>query len=149
MDKKDFLKKSKYFKWMTPEEGVELFERANDFVWENKPGIYCSVPKETLASLSAEDMEKETLFWKERRLGHDRFSIISVFHPGHVGHQNHREAADRIILDTFKAVAILSDSALGRMGLKMFLAIKPPKGYEIKIFADVAEAQAWIFDFYL
>ena len=133
MNRKDeFLQKSKYFKWMIPTKDTELHERQNDFVWQESPGLYCSVPKEDFRGLTKEEMVAESEFWKKQRKDQEQFSIISVFHLGHMNTTIHREAAEQIIRDTFKAVAVINDSALGRMAMKMFLAIKPAQGYELR-----------------
>ena len=143
----EFLKKSKFFKYMIPPDGVELIERTNDFLWKEESGIYCTVPKDPQVLLPMNEYLKDIESFKKLTEGSGRLCLISVINPSSKTTREQREIVAKILPEMFKALGVISNSALGRMALKVYLGLKPADGYDMQAFPDYDAAKAWVLPY--
>lgn len=125
-----------------PEEGIEMEERENDFMWFDKNGIICSVPKEKQVSMTIEDANKNTAEF-DKKYGRKLRCMITVVNPHSKSTREQREWAAEVFPLYVKALGIVNDSALGRMAINLFVGLRPPS-YPLKVFKDSESAKQWL-----
>lgn len=135
--------RSKYFKFVNPPEDVDVIERINDFVWQQPNGIWVVVAKEEQRKLTKNEFLADLEFWKRKAKG-SRIRSISIANPKMSSTKEQRELSEEEIPKIFEAVAIVTDSALGRIVIKIFTNLKPPKGYSLGVFDSYAAAEKWV-----
>lgn len=138
----DYIKKSKYFEYMLPPEGVEVRERLNDFIWFDDDGVLCSVPKEKMIPQTMEESREEVRKWDEE-FGIFKICMINVVNPHAKSTKEQRDYIADIFPKYVKAIALINNSALGRMAINLFIGLRPPS-YPLKTFKDYESAKEWV-----
>lgn len=138
----DYLDKSKYFHYLTPKPGEDILDRENDFTWKTHDSIICSVPKEVQKQFTLEEQEQQLVEFREI-FGTDKQYMISVINPYAKSNKETRDFAARVIPDLVEAIAVINDSALGRMTINLFVGLRPPT-YHLKVFTNSKTAFKWI-----
>lgn len=140
----NYIGKSKYFEYLYPLNNEEVIERVNDFIWFEEPGLLCSVPKEEQRQLSMAENQAELDNWIKEH-GDAKLYMISVINPHTKSDKEGRDWAAEIMPKFVNAVAIINNSALGRMAINLFIGLRPPT-YALKVFKDSKAAREWTIE---
>jgi hypothetical protein len=136
------LEKSKYFEFLQPKPDEKVEEREGDFMWFTNDGIVCTVPKEFQPILSIEE-SREQLVEFQNKYGKQKFKMLGVINPNTKSSKENRDYAAEILPDLVTAIALINNSALGRMAVNLFIGLKPPT-YPLKIFKNSKDAFDWL-----
>lgn len=110
-------------------------------MWFDEDGILCSVskkaPPQTLAQAkkSVEDFKKLT--------GGKKVCLLTDNTHSTAPDKEMRDYVAQVMPDLVNAIAIMSNSAAGRMVANLFFSIKK-QPYPIKMFDDEAKAKEWL-----
>jgi len=143
---KEYLEKSRYFELMMPPEGAEVIERVNDYIWLDADEILYSVPKEIQKDLTLADAEEQLEEWKHLYSSDKKLNMISVINPHAKSSKEMRDWAAEILPQIVNSLAVINNSALGRMAINLFIGLRPPT-YELKVFKDFDSAYEWVKNF--
>jgi len=136
------LEKSLYFQYLSPDENDEVTERDNDFIWFDKDGILCSVPKEKQVSGTIELAKRQIAEWDEK-YGDLKFCMVIVVNPYGKSTKEERDFIAEVFPKYIKALAVINHSALGRMAINLFVGLRPPS-YPLKVFKEATSAKEWL-----
>lgn len=136
------LEKSLYFKYLMPGNEDVVTERINDFIWFDENNILCSVPKETVVKVTLEESKQEILEW-EKVHGNKKFCMITVVNPYTKSTKEERDFIAEVFPKYISALAVINDSALGRMAINLFIGLRPPS-YPLKVFKEARLAKEWL-----
>ncbi|MFT7345373.1 MAG: hypothetical protein ACI9XP_001968 [Lentimonas sp.] len=142
MSSQDWLKKSKFFAYLTPPVGVNVREREQDFIWMTDDNILCSVPIDNVKVLTIEESNVQLKEFQDE-FGTEKIRMVSVINPNAKSTKEIRDWAADILPEIIDKIGIISDSPLGRMAIKLFIGLRPPT-YGIKVFKTAEDAFAWI-----
>lgn len=136
------IEKSKYFAYLQPEPEDPVVERINDFIWIDKHNIICSVPKENSVKLSLKEFYDQISWWEEN-FGTERRYMVTVVNPHVKSTKEERDLIAEIFPKYVLGLAVLNDSALGRMAINLFIGLRPPT-YPLKVFKKATDAKNWL-----
>jgi hypothetical protein len=136
------IEKSKYFQYLVPDATDKLEERVNDFIWVDMDEIICSVPKEVSVPVSHAEIMNQIQKWEDE-FGLKMRKMVIVVNPHARSTKKERDFVAEIFPKYISALAIINNSALGRMSINLFLGLKPPP-YPLKVFKDQIEAKTWL-----
>ena len=134
--------KSSFFKFLKPGPLDEVIERDNDFLWFDQDGILCTVPKDEMKDFTVAQMKEVVEEWDKEHEG-EKYYMISVFHPKAKITKAQRDYMAEAYAKYIKALAVINESALGRMAVNLFVGLKPPP-YPLKMFKDKESAKSWL-----
>jgi hypothetical protein len=122
-------------------ENTEIFELPSSFMWFGENGIFYSKTRKT-PPRTLDDVKETIVFYKNIVKGRKVCIILDIsdYQPPS------KEARDYLAVEMpklVKAMAILSDSPLGRMIANLFFKIKH-QPYPMKMFSTEEEATQWI-----
>lgn len=138
------IEKSKYFESLYPGPNDVVIERDNDFIWIDENEIIYSVPKENQIALTREETIKQINEW-EAQYGSRKWKILLVVNPHVKSSKEDRDFAAAIFQRYISAMAVINESALGRMAINLFLGLKPPK-YPFRVFKNQEDAKSWLIN---
>jgi hypothetical protein len=136
------IEKSLYFQYLMPDEGDEVMERDNDFIWLDKDDLLCSVPKEKQVAGTIELVKKQIAEWVVK-YGDRKCFMVIVVNPHGKSTKEERDFIAEVFPKYINALAVINHSALGRMAINLFVGLKPPT-YPLKVFKDATTAKEWL-----
>lgn len=120
---------------------VEKVEFATSIAWVDKDGILCSISKKVPAP-SIEESKKELELFKKHFGDKKHCMLLDITNSAPTS----KEARDWGAIELaklIKALAMISNSALGKMVANLFFGLKPPP-YPTKMFTNEKEAKEWL-----
>jgi hypothetical protein len=127
---------------MTPPSNVEIHEHPTSTWWIEENGILCSVSKKNAPELSREQSIAQFEDLK-RITGDARLCLLLDITYARPGKREDRDFAAEELNKIVKAMAFVSNSALGKMVANVFFNLKPPP-YPVKMFTSEQEAREWL-----
>lgn len=129
---------------LKPPPGTTVHELHTATVWFGGDSIFCAVSKEG-TQRRLEDISKTIEELKKLVPDEKMCMLIDVSHSTE-NTPEAREYASREFPKLFKAIAVVSGSALGRMVANLFVTIKS-QPYPVRFFKGEAEARKWLGQF--
>ncbi len=126
---------------MTPSPNTEIFDFPNSTMWFDENGILCSVAKKVPAQTIEE--AKKTMEQLRIIIGGTKVCLLSDSTDSPAPDKEMRDYAAEVIPEIAKAVAIISNSAVGKMAANLFFSIKK-QPYPVKMFTEESEAKDWL-----
>lgn len=120
---------------------AELIETATSVQWMDENGIICSISKKHPPQ-SLDETKKEIENWY-KRWGNKRHCLLLDITNSSPSSKEVRDYAADELPKMAKAIAMISNSALGRMVANLFFGLKPPP-YPTKMFSNEQEAKEWL-----
>ncbi|MFT7343892.1 MAG: hypothetical protein ACI9XP_000469 [Lentimonas sp.] len=136
------IQKSSFFKFLSPGPEDEVIEREKDFLWFDENGILCTVSKDDIGDVSIDELQKIIDEWEKEHKG-ETYYMLSVYNPKAKMNKAQRDFISKVYSKYINALAVINDSAMGRMAINLFIAIQPPP-YPLKMFKDEKSAKAWL-----
>jgi len=126
---------------MTPPEHVKVYELVNSTIWFDENGILCSVSKKGPQQTLEEAKEGMKDFLKIT--GGKKVCMLSDNTESAPVNKEMRDYAAQVIPEVAKAIAILSNSSVGRMAANLFFSLKK-QSYPVKFFDNEKDAKQWL-----
>jgi len=126
---------------MEPPKGVNTFENANSIFWFTEDGIVCSIYKK-VPPIGIEESRKILAEFKKMLNGKKVCFVVDISNAPQTTRQERKEGAAEMEGIT-KALALISNSPMGRMVANLFFGLRP-SSYPVKMFADELEAINWL-----
>lgn len=126
---------------MIPPNNAHVIELYASTIWFDEDGILCSiakkVPQQTIeeAKKSIEEFLKIT--------GGKKVCMLSDSTNSPPVNKEMRDFAAEVIPDIVKAIAIMSNSAVGKMAANLFFSLKK-QPYPVKFFDNEHDAKKWL-----
>ena len=122
--------------------GAKTHELPGSTIWLDENGILFSISNKT-APQNVEEA-KEAMAMLQRYVGEGRkvCMLIDVTNTSETTREMRNFAAEQLP-EIAKAIAIVSQSALGKMLANLFFSLKS-QPYPVKYFNDETEAQKWL-----
>ena len=121
--------------------GVKTYEFPTSTIWFDENGILYSIskkaPKQTL-----QQAQQSIDALRKLLPGEKVCMLVDVTNTGETSREVRDYAADELP-KMVKAVALLSDSALGKMLANLFFNVKQ-QPYPVKMFTDEKKARTWL-----
>ncbi|HWY12347.1 MAG TPA: STAS/SEC14 domain-containing protein [Bacteroidia bacterium] len=126
---------------MKPPENAKVYEWDTSTFWFDESGIFCSISKKTPPqSLDEVKKSMEELY---KIIGGKKVCMLLDVTYSAESTKETRDYAAVEFPKFVKAIAMLSQSALGKMMANLFFSIKA-QPYPVKMFTDENEAKAWL-----
>jgi hypothetical protein len=125
---------------MKPSTNTKIFEGELATFWLDEHGILCALSKNTLRTL--EKQKKNYEFIKEI-VGNKKVCLLSDTTSSSPQDRKTREYSAIELPKMFNAMAVISDSVLGRYIANLFVVLKN-QPIPIKMFDDEQEAKEWL-----
>lgn len=126
---------------MNVPKNVNLFETKRSITWIDENGIICSKSKKAPPS-TIEEAKKEFENFR-KRFGDKKFCMLLDITNSSPNIKEIRDYTAAELSKMLKALAMLSNSALGNMMANLFFGLKPPQ-FPTKMFTDECEAKEWL-----
>jgi hypothetical protein len=126
---------------MIPPKNAVVTETPTSTFWIDEKGIFCSISKKGIPQ-TLEEAKKRIDLLRKLLGGKKVCMLLDVTHSGETTKEIQDLAAEELP-KLVKAMAILSDSALGRMIVNLFFNIKE-QPYPTKMFNDEQVAREWL-----
>lgn len=126
---------------MVPPKDTKVFELPNSTIWFDEYGILCSVAKK--APQQTLEQAKKTMIEFEKITGGQKVCLLSDNSNSPPVNKEMRDYAAEVIPQIVKAIAIMSNSAVGKMAANLFFSLKK-QPYPVKFFDDEKEAKQWL-----
>jgi hypothetical protein len=110
--------------------------------WWIKNNILYSLGKKDAVRPAKEDEEKLLEDFK-KAMGNKKMCMILDITYAKPSAREDRDRAAEELANLVKAMAMVSESPLGRMVANLFFGLKPPS-YPVKMFSNVKDAEEWI-----
>jgi len=126
---------------MRPPENVTVYDWPTSVFWFDEDGILCSVSKKNSPQTLEETIKTIEEF--KKLIGDKKICMLAE--ASNSG-ESIKEVRDYVAMEFpkfIKAIAIISQSALGKMLANLFFNIKS-QPYPIKMFNDEKEAKEWL-----
>lgn len=126
---------------LTTPPGAKTIDLTTSTLWFDENGILCSISKKT--SPQTLELARQTLKDLRQHIGNDKVCMLID--------ATHTSETSREVRDFFaeelpkiaKAIALMSQSALGKMLANLFFILKA-QPYPVKMFDDEQEAVRWL-----
>jgi stage II sporulation SpoAA-like protein len=127
---------------MQPPPNVELHEHVTSTWWIEASGLLCSVSKKNSPDITREQSiaQLEDL---RRVTGNKKMCMLLDITYARPTKKEDREFGAEELAKIVKALALVSNSPLGKMVANLFFNLKPPP-YPTKMFTNEDEARAWL-----
>jgi len=122
--------------------GIEVHEHLTSTWWIEPDGILCSVSKKNAPDISREQSLAQLADLK-RVTGGKKMCMLLEITYGRPAKREDREFLAEELAKVIKALALVSNSALGKMVANLFFNLKPPP-YPTKMFTNELEAREWL-----
>lgn len=126
---------------MQPPKNAKVIDWETSLLWFDEDGILCSIskkaPKQTLEQV------KEQLDKFMKIIGDKKVCLLIDVTNTSESTKEVRDYAAREFPKFVKAIAMISDSALGKMLANLFFTVKS-QPYPVKMFNDEKEAKEWL-----
>lgn len=120
---------------------AELIETSTSIQWMDENGIICSISKKHPPQ-SLEETKRDVENWY-KRWGNKKYCLLLDITNSSPTSKEIRDYVADELPKMVKAIAMISNSALGRMVANLFFGLKPPP-YPTKIFGNEQEAKEWL-----
>jgi hypothetical protein len=120
---------------------LDVFELQSSTIWFDENGILCSIAKK-VPSHTVEEAKKSLVELVKITNG-QKVCMLSDSTNAASANKDVRDYVATVLPDVVKAVAIISQSALGKMAANLFFSIKK-QPYPVKIFNEETEAKEWL-----
>lgn len=127
---------------MEPPKGAEVLENESSVIWFDKDGIVCSVSKKVTTAVTLEETIEQMGAFVKFIHGKKICLLADVTNSA----ESSKEARDYAAAEFpkyIKAIAMISESALGRMLANLFFAVRT-QPYPTKMFNSEQEARGWL-----
>jgi hypothetical protein len=132
-----------YIYYMKPPANTELFEGELATFWIDEHGILCAISKS--ASRSLEKQKKNYEFIRQIT-GDKKICLLSDTTTSSPQDKETRDYTATQLPLLFNAMAIVSDSIVGRFTTNVFLALKQ-QPIPIKFFSNEEDARKWLLQY--
>lgn len=122
-------------------KNLDLIETATSTVWFDENGICCSVSKKHPPQ-SLEETKKAVEDFKKLTNGKKICMLLDITNSTPSSKEVRDYAAEEMP-NLVIAIAMISQSPLGRMVANLFFGLKPPP-YPTKMFSNEKEAKEWL-----
>jgi hypothetical protein len=122
--------------------GIKTFELPTSIIWIEPNGIVCSISRKRPRPQTVEEMKQVIDMYKSFVGEKPRCLLADVTHSSATSREV-REYAAIELPKLVKAVAMVSESALGKMMANIFFSLKH-QPYPVKMFNDETEAREWL-----
>jgi hypothetical protein len=129
---------------MEPPKDAEIIDMPTSTVWIDGDGILYSISKK-VPPQTVEESRKTLEDFKKITNGKKFCMLLDVTNSSPTDKET-REFAAEELPKIVTALAMISDSPLGRMVANLFFALKPPP-YPAKMFANEEDAKAWLLQY--
>lgn len=122
-------------------KNVKVFDFPTSTLWFDEYGILCSVSKK-----GPEQTMEESKKWMEeyyKIFGTEKQCMLVDITNATPTSKEARDYASEELPKIVKAIAMISNSAMGRMLTNLFFGLKPPP-YPAKMFSNEQEAKEWL-----
>ena len=126
---------------MEPPKNAELVETRTSISWLEDNGILCSISKKA-PEPTVEESKRDIEDFK-RRYGNQKFCMLMDITHSTPSSKEMRDWAAEELPKLVKAIAMISNSPLGRMVANLFFGLKPPP-YPTKMFSNEHDAREWL-----
>jgi hypothetical protein len=130
-----------YLKIMQPPPNAELFETMTSVMWKDENGIICSSSKKH-PPVTLEQSKKDLELFR-KRFGDEKHCMLLDITNSTPSSKEVRDFAAEELPKMVKALALVSNSPLGKMVANLFFGLKPPS-YPTKMFTDETAAREWL-----
>jgi hypothetical protein len=127
---------------MAPPQNVEIYENPTSVWWIEENGILCSISKKDAPEINREQSMQQIAELNKVTGGKKMCMLLEITY-GRPSKREDREFAAEELAKIIKAVALISQSALGKMVANLFFNLKPPS-YPAKMFNNEQEAREWL-----
>ena len=127
---------------MQPPPDVEIHDHLTSIWWIEPDGILCSVSKKNAPDLSRQQ-SLDKLADLRKYTGGKKMCMLLEITYGRPSKREDREFLAEELAKVMKALALVSNSALGKMVANLFFNLKPPP-YPTKMFTNEHEAREWL-----
>lgn len=121
---------------------VQIHNHLTSVWWIEENGILCSISKKDAPDISREQ-SLEQLADLNRITGGKKMCMLLEITYGRPSKREDREFLSQELAKVIKALALISQSALGKMVANLFFNLKPPP-YPTKMFNNEVEAREWL-----
>lgn len=125
---------------MKPPVNAKLIEGELATFWFDESGILCAIAKSTPRSL---DKQKNNYVLVREITGNKKVCLLSDTTASAPQDKETRNYAAKEIPNFFKAMAVISDTVLGRFGANVFMALKD-QPVPMQFFTNEADAKEWL-----
>ncbi len=126
---------------MIPPENVKVIDFPTSIMWFDEYGILCSVAKK-VPQQTVEEAKKSMIEFK-KIIGEKKVCLLSDNTDSPPVNKEMRDFAAEVIPEIVKAIAVLSNSAVGKMAANLFFSLKK-QAYPVKFFDQEEEAKQWL-----
>lgn len=122
--------------------GIKTYELPTSIIWVESSGIVCSISKKIQRPQTVKEISEVIEVYKSFVGKNPRCLLSDVTHASATS----REVRDYVATELpkfIKAVAMVSESALGKMMANIFFSLKY-QPYPVKMFDDEKEARVWL-----
>jgi hypothetical protein len=129
---------------MEPPKNVEIYNGSSALWWIDGERVLCAVSKKGHLHSSREQATEQLEALKKMSGGDKLCMLMDITHTRpRSQNRDDREFIATEMAKIVKAMAIISNSALGKMMVNLFFNLKPPP-YPAKMFNDEHEARKWL-----
>ena len=127
---------------MKPPENIEIHDHLTSIWWIGDDGILCSISKKNPPEVTREQSIEQLEDLKSVTGGKKMCMLLDITYARPTKREEREWAAEQLA-NVIKAVAFISNSALGKMVMNLFFNLKPPP-YPAKMFTSEQEARDWL-----
>jgi hypothetical protein len=125
--------------------GVKTYELPTSVIWVEPSGIVCSIAKKRQRPQTVEEVRQVIDMYKSIVGEKPRCLLADVTHSSATSREV-REYAATELPKLIKAVAMVSESVVGKMMANIFFSLKH-QPYPVKMFNDETEAREWLIKY--
>jgi hypothetical protein len=125
---------------MKPPESAEVFETATSKYWY-EGGILCIITQKA-PGLPFDEHKKRMEAFRVSLAGNKICAVMDITNSSITSAKN-REYNHHILPEIFKAIAFVSETALGKMLVNLYLGMQPPS-FPTKVFSNEKDAKEWV-----
>jgi hypothetical protein len=122
-------------------KNVKAIEFPTSTMWFDENGILCSISKKAPPQSIEESKKGMEEFYKI--FGNEKHCMLIDITNASPTNKEARDYAATELPKVVKAIAMISNSALGRMLANLFFGLKPPP-YPAKMFSNETKAKEWL-----
>ena len=128
---------------MVPPPNVKIHELPASTIWFDEHGILYSIAKNVPQTM---DETKEAMVKLRGILQGKKVCMLSDNTDSAPINKEIRDYAAEVIPEVAKAIAIISNSSVGKMAANLFFLLKK-QPYPVKFFNDEMEAKKWLMQY--
>ena len=129
---------------MQAPKNTDLYETASSVTWLDEDGIICSVAKK--APPQTLEQAKKEIEGFRKKYGDKKYCMLLDITNAPPSSKEVRDWAAPELSKMVIAIAMISESALGRMIANLFFGLKKP-AYFTKMFSNEQKAREWLMHY--